>query len=107
MRSRVVVEKQRANRSRESAVGRIDRMSSHLVVLMQIVEPRPVDESMLQANRGNTAAARFEHNRAAPSARFCIRYDHFGPQRVKSGARFVYRARRPGPLKKRNAGQFF
>jgi hypothetical protein len=101
----VRVEQQRAVRPREAAVRPAGRIRLHLVRLVQVVEPVPVDEPVLQPGRGNGAPPRLEHQRPSPAARLGVGQHDRRLERVERGAGFVHRARRPGPLEQRDAGQ--
>ena len=96
----VRVEHERPVGSRKAAVvaGRL-----HLVGLVQIVQPVPVDEAVLQTDRSDLAAARLEHERAAPAAGLRVGHDDRGRERVDRGAGFVHRADGPRPLQERGS----
>ena len=104
---RVLVEEQRQGRVWETAVVAVLGVGSHLVRLVQVVQPVTVDEAVLQADRGDAAPAALEDDRAAPPAGLGVGDDDARAARVERGGSFVHRAGRPRPLQQRDARQLF
>jgi hypothetical protein len=86
-------------------VGRVARRRLHLVGLVEVVQPVPVDEPVLETNEPDAAAARLEGERAAPSAGLGVGDHHAGAQGIQRGRRLVHAPRGPGQLEVRDAEQ--
>ncbi len=100
------IEEQRDRRGGKAGVGGMRRVGGDLVRLVQVVQPVPVDEAVLQAGGGYPATTAFEHDRASPSACFGVGQRGRRADRVERRARLVHRPRGPRPLQQGDAGEF-
>ena len=102
-----LIVRERDRWSRKTTVRRIVRIDDHLVRIVAIVQPVPVDEAMLEAGKRHGTPATLQRDGAADSSRFRVGQTRGGLPRVQDTRHLIHRAGSPRPLQPGDAEELF